>query len=440
MEIQSSEQPIRRASGKWYIYHSKAGTQGPVKEQADSNTDLFLSFLENQCIILKEEPAPSAHLDGTDSWAKWLQRFDKQGRFSVHVRVAETTRIEGFEFDFNFSFIGTSRVVFSSSANSIESAFGKSQCNIPMPGIASDGGLLYCGLDLVKTTKQVKTSVDQVFRYVGQTRIAERLPGQIASMTLTLDTSKAKEKRNAFWFNPAFHSQTTVRLQFAIDAKEGLEKILKSSLSGLAILEADLICKKILIATRTVDGPNAADQGSVAFSIKCQIKAAKESIILLGRVEFYDSSISITFRPDSGDVLKVILAWLGRSVLGQEEELGFVDEILGKDGVFKNFLVREITVGLSRKSNNHPFNASRFHILVEAGATIGSGAGQQHPVFLFAYRWTRGAGKLGAIRGELWNGRYILALLQITTANVAKQALINLALPLPVHFTNGGQI
>ena len=43
---------------KFYIYSSKAGKQGDLSEQRDSNTDKFLSLLTNKDIVLEDTHQP----------------------------------------------------------------------------------------------------------------------------------------------------------------------------------------------------------------------------------------------------------------------------------------------------------------------------------------------------------------------------------------------
>ena len=406
--VEDPANPTPPPKKKFYIYSSKAAKGDDFFEEKDSNTDRFLSFLPSKYIILEDTPQPSAKLDDADEWATWLKRFDDAGEFTVHIADTPIKRIERFTFKFTFSFLEDSpSIIFSSSPDALATSFGLNN-GIPTPGIAKKGDLLYAGLDLKATTKPLITTVKKVFEYIGEPWAAKALPEALSSLTLILDMSESLEKHNALWFNPEFFSQTTMRLQFRINALDRIKEMLESHLEGLKIIEAAVICKKVLVATETVSGPSASDQGEATFSFRCQVEVPNRSFLILSAcADFLFDSLSITFQPESrDDIFTTMLLWLGQLA---KIDLKGVEQVLGKDDLFKNVYFREVTVNLALDEKGRPTGVNSFGMSIEVSATIGKGAGlgEEHPVFLLTYHWEKGASQLGTLEGQLWNCEYI---------------------------------
>lgn len=394
---------------KFYIYSSKAGKRGDLSEQRDSNTDKFLSLLTNKGIVLEDTPSPSAKIDSSDHWAKWLQLLANSGEYTVTVG-GTPKKIDSFSFKFDLPLFDSGPAVFSSSPAALVSSFGLTN-GIPVPGIRAEGNLLYCGLDPEETTQKLKTTVKKAFKYIGQQSAAKSLPALLSGLTLTLDPSKCDGKRNALWFNPAFHSQTTVRLELQIDAIQTVKNFFESHLSGLAIREAVLICKKVLIATETTKGPCATDQGEAVFSFRCQLEVPNRSTAILSvSADFRHNTLALTFQPDlGGDVLTTILIWLAGLAGLAKTELDNVQQILQQNDIFENVHFREVTLNLGIDDKGKPTGVNSFGISIEVCAKMGKGSSQKSPVFLLTYQWDKDDGTIGGIEGQLWNCGYLSA-------------------------------
>ncbi|KAI9932538.1 hypothetical protein ASPWEDRAFT_100311 [Aspergillus wentii DTO 134E9] len=391
---------------KYYIYSSKAGKQGDLTPDRNSNTDNFLSFLQSKCLILEDGPSPSAQLDSSDKWAKWLQNLDTNGQFSVTVQgPPEKKIIESFAFEFNVPLLGSSPVVFSSSTDVLTSSFGRH--SIPQPGIEPKGELLYTGLDLTATSN-LKTTVRDVLDFVGDAVGVHFLPAPLKSLALTLDTATGTGKRNALWFSPKFYNQTTMRLHFQIDAFETFKEPFELHL-GLFIDEASVICKKILIRTTTVEGPAAVDQGGIAFTFSCKLKVKDhDELALQTSADFRYNSVSFTFRPVAqGNILKTILLWLAQLA---KIDLDDVDSVLGKDDLFESVHLREVTVTLGVDEHGKPTGINSFSTSIQVSTKMGTGEQKKTPLFLLRYRWEKAVGKMGELEGSFWSGSDLTAL------------------------------
>lgn len=400
---------------KYFIYSSKAGKTPGVDIQvltAGSSTDNFVSSLEDQVIILKSSPDNTADIDSSDKWYQWLTKLDTSkeftGAFSLTVDDTTAKNIESFQFTFKAPW----DVTFSSSSDALNFSFGPpaeigpgSAARIPVPGLDQDGTMLYCGLDSSRT-QVLKSTVKDLFAYVGLDGMVPFLPSALRGLSVTLDASQASGNHNALWFNPSFASQTTVRLQFQLAKADKLQEVLSFALPSLAFPAADVICKKILVAAETEAGPASVDQGQVLFHIQCSVTPKNsDPVNMTAGVEFRESAIMLNFRLDSPDTLSGILVWLGGLI--SDDLAGFIQSILNKDGVFPKFSLRRMNIGLDTSETAEKPSLSSFAIDIEASANFGQGSDLKTAVFLLTYTWTKEGGKLGSIRGQFWNCKHL---------------------------------
>lgn len=402
---------------KYYVYSSKAGKNPGATVQVltpDTNTDKFVSSLKDQVIILEATPNPVADFDASDEWSKWLTKFDPKGKFSLKVDDTATKNIQSFEFKFTSPWDMT----FSSSTAALNFSFGApaeleaEQARMPVPGLDQDGSMLYCGLD-VSQTGVLTSTVKEIFEYAGLAAMVSFLPSSVSGLSITLDAPNASKQHNAMWFKPSFGSQTTVRLQFKVDVAQTLQDLLKDAIPGFKIQSADAICKKVLVKGETTTGPVGVEQGQVMFTVECSVKPKDSSAVnMIAGIEFQESAITLTFQlgsldsssAESSDPLSGILLWLGGLI---SDDLGFIKDLLNKDSVFKHINLRRMTIGLDTSENTEKPTLSKFGIDIEVSATFGQGSDLKPVVFLVTYTWTSQGGKLGFIRGQLWNCKQI---------------------------------
>lgn len=398
----------RSTTEKFYIYSSKAGKSPGESVQVlsrDTNTDKFVSSLKDQVIILEARPDPVGSFDSSDEWSKWLTKFNPTGELSLEVD--DTAAIRSFEFNFTAPW----DIKFRSSTDALNFSFGAppvigtdKAARLPVPGVDQEGLMLYCGLVPSQNTV-LKSTVRDLFDYVGIAGIVPSLPYDLPSWSVSLDMSNASEKHNALWFNPSFGSQTTVRLQFRLDAEGILQELLNFALPGLKIQTADVICKKVLIAAEAETGPIGVDQGHVMFSVKCfVVPPDNHAVNMIAGIEFRKLDILLTFRLDSKDSLSGILHWLGGLI---SDELGFVKDLLNKDDLFEYFELRRMTIGLDTTEDAEKPKLSHFGIDIEVSATFGRGSDLKPVVFLVTYIWTEEGSRMGSIRGQFWNCEHI---------------------------------
>lgn len=391
---------------KYRIYSSNAGEtpgEGVQILALQTNTDKFVSSLKNKVIILEAKPNPVANFDTSDEWLKWFTKFSPTGKLSLKVDDTTAMNIQAFEFEFSDPW----NIKFSSSIEALNFSFGAPAAGadlarIPVPGIS--GAMLYCGLD-PSENGVVKSSVQNLFQYVGLADSVSSLPLSLASSSVTLDVQSANKNYNALWFNPSFGLQTTVRLQFQLDVAKLLQDFLNTTLPGLEIQTTYVICKKVFVAAEAESGPVGVDQGQVIFSVQCSVTPndTPEVNMIVG-IEFKGSSITLTFLLDDEDSLLGILLWLGGLI---SEDLGSVKDLLTKDSVVEGFNLRRMTIGLEIAGNAEKTILSNFELDIEVSANAGRGPEQKPVVFLLTYAWTSGGDKLGSIQGQLWTCKHM---------------------------------
>jgi hypothetical protein len=398
------------ADDKFYVYASNSDqseSDNTLVLPKDTPINTFVASLKDKVVILGRRPEAdkATPFDSADDWAKWLGNLDEHGEYSMTVDPTAPEKDKAVQ-SFQFKFTAPWKLALSSSADVLKSTFGDAAASIQLPGVVvkPDGPMLYCGL--LQPEAPIKTTVEEVFKYVGLDRTVDNLPSIVSSLTLTLDQSNYAGKRNAMWSDPSFSLRTTLRLQFQLDAKDTLQELLSGPLPGFKISQADVVCKKILTAADMPDGRVGVDQGKILFQVACTVRAANGPTVgMEAGIEFKDSGISLTFNMKKDEsILQAILIWLKDAV---GVDLGSVTDLFGPQGRFDGINLRRMVFGLDTTQDPDKPRLSSFRLDIEAAANFGQDAGKK-PVFLATYAWTRRGSKIGSIRGQLWTCEYIL--------------------------------
>jgi hypothetical protein len=397
------------ADDKYYIYSSKAGkspSDSVLVLTAGTNSDKFVTALKQLVIVLKASSTTDRYFDASDDWAQWLTKFDPDGKFSLKFDNPVNKNLESFAFHFSQPW----DMVFSSSAEALNFSFGppaalvpsnSPPARVPVPGIDKEGVMLYCGLkaDCMDT---IKTTVKEMFTYVGRADMLSFLPSFVPKLTMTLDPKTASRKRNALWFRPSLSYQTTIRLQFQLDIVSQLNDYLAGVLPGFVIRSADAVCKKVLVEGKTADGYIGVDKGQAIFVVESSVSPNGKSDVKFGaEVEFYESGVSISCKlHEHKDALDGLLHWLGGVVA---DDLGFVSDWLQNDSVFSTIRPQRIRISLDTSEDKEKPTLESFNVDIEVKANFGGGPEPNPVVFLLSYGWNERMGKAGYIQGELWN-------------------------------------
>ncbi|KAF7590761.1 hypothetical protein BBP40_002376 [Aspergillus hancockii] len=374
----------------------------PAGSAADNLVRLFNfpSTKQKKVIVLSATPEPGvdAIFEESYGWVQWLRTFDPAGTFSLLRDNHQALQSFKFKLTLNKQWTTT----FSSATASLQDAFGDDSKKIEVPGVIpgiSGMSLLCCGL--VSPATALTATVEQLFIFTGQSRMAKLIPAIARAWTAKLDASNYKGKRNALWFDPSWGLQTTIRLQFALEDKDALQTMIATALPGLTITSADVVCRKILTQGQTVQGLVGVDQGGVVFSVECSVGSVK----LVAGVDFKESGITLTLTALDKEALDGILSWLGGVVsLDLTFLKGLINPPEDTDNVFEGLALRQITVDLESTSDPEKHRLSRFRMDLEVAGNFGQEASGSKPVFLASYLWMRGSGKLGSIQAELWSG------------------------------------
>ncbi|QKX64043.1 uncharacterized protein TRUGW13939_11216 [Talaromyces rugulosus] len=392
------------AGGPQWIYFSGTNKKGVVRVHPGSNLDKFLEFLPNRCFCIQDASSSLSKFHQSDLWLDWLKEVGPGAKAFVKLTGTEDRQIENFQFTFNLPWEGKKFVHFSSSQSALGYSFSGStdiQSRIPRPGIDTEGKLLYCGLDVAKTSESITTNVRELFEFVGQYQLSDHLHPVIAALSVTFKRSQSQGKQNALWFNPRVDNQTTLRLQFQLDLASAFKEALESTLNGFNLDTVDVICKKVLVAAEFDSGRGAVEQGEVAFYASCSVAPGGGTPVKMGAgVEFRQGSIKITLQLPKESLLETMLAWLGQLI---DSDTTAADKLPGQDRLFPNVHVRRIIIDLDVLESNQElqFIMTDFDIDIEVEAGFGKQEGPS-PVFLLSYGWTRGGGTWGHFRGKLW--------------------------------------
>lgn len=390
---------------KYTVYSSDAG-----KQSADDNFILpentlintFVSKLETKCIALASKPEAGAQtpFDSSDKLAEWFSKLDEGGTYSLVLDPALPEKDKALQ-SLTFEFTTPWNLQFSSSAEALKSSFGDQGSTIELPGVDAQP-MLYCGL--VTPESDVKSTIKEVFEYVGLSDVVEDLPSILGDLTVTLAPGQIAGNRNALWFEPAFDLQTTIRLQFKIDVQDDLEKLFHDVIPGFKITEAAVVVKKVLIRGTTADGPIGVDKGDIKFEVDCIISNAdkKVNVGMKAGIECSRTSITLTLRTEKTGALEGIMTWLGELV---SADVGAITSLFGE--IFDGLNLQQVVIGLSIADDKDKPKLDSFRIDMEVAGNFGEVDGKK-PVFLASFVWRAGRyrGMGSTIRAELWNCKF----------------------------------
>lgn len=366
----------------------------------------FPSTSETKVIVLSTRPGPNqvTPFAANYGWSKWLQNFDSQGQFTVTFGE-DLQIIQDFKFRLKPAFSKSWSVEFSSDSTALEDAFGDEANQIAAPGVDKTKEILICAL--VKPDSKLTATVEDLFFFAG-------LSGNplVGGLGVTLDESNYKRNRNAMWFDPSYDLQTTIRLQFGLDNKDMLQRLIDEALTPQSnmqrrfqIEEVHVVCQKVLTEGQTSQGLEGIDNGDVSFSVACAlVEGAKRSVTMKGGVKFSSSGITFTLTMTSANALQGVLLWLGE-VISDTLQIDSFFGGKGKDGtqsVFGYLNLRQITISLDTGENRSKPSLSSFRIDIEVPAHFGKDANGSQPVFMASYVWSQGMGNMGRINAQLW--------------------------------------
>ena len=400
------------------VYHIYASNSGQ-SEAADvhvlaagSSTDKFIASLPNKGIILESEPNNTANLDSSDLWAQWMSNLDPKGKFTLTWDSQTDKSVQSFQFGFATPFSST-KLTFGSSIGCINNAFGapattggSSQARIPVPGIGTDGDMLYCGLDTAGMDTLSSTVAD-LFTFVGITDLTDYLPATLSSAVTSFDPANAYQKRNALWIRPSFGFQTSIRLSFQLRDYTLLQDLLAQALPGLALPDVSVVCKKVLASGMIASGTSTVYTGSVVFYATGTIQPPSGSTVgLSASAEFGGNEISLIFLITGDKTLDGILSWLGGLI---SSDLGTsVNDLLNKEGVLGSPYLRRIRLTLNADNPASP-TLSSFGFDVEIPANFGhDDTNDQEVTFLLSYFYSKDTGSLGMPSGQFWPGKLFI--------------------------------
>ncbi|KAG5754239.1 hypothetical protein H9Q70_003116 [Fusarium xylarioides] len=419
------------ADGKYKFYGSNAPDPGGDDAQIldkGSNVDNFVNQLSSNCIILKTVPSGSEaidiQLDASDGLATWMGHLDSQGLFNLTLKPEPEPGKGPWVIDaFSFQYKSPWDITFSSKEKALKYSFpppvetfestpglDPKSPRIPAPGLEPDGKTLYFGLDPDKTKEDLHSTVKDLFDFSESSRAPPALVADWKT-TLVVQDASAAGKRNGLWIRPSRSLQTSIRLQFSLDAAdvETFNKAITSTLKGFTFDSLDVICKKAVVLADTDDGNQPVAQGSVMFQAKCTIKPpdGKSDVRVISSVSFYHGSYNIAVQFGTKNAFTGILKWLAGLV--QDLNLDFINEFLGHDDMFEQSGIypRQIKIGLSCDDKGRNTKLKSFSFDIEVAAKFGtetSGTGKHAtPTFLISYAWMADGPKWGSIKGELWN-------------------------------------
>ncbi|PHH93130.1 hypothetical protein CDD83_510 [Cordyceps sp. RAO-2017] len=285
---------------------------------------------------------------------------------------------------------------------------GETGARIQPPGIDADGEMLTYGLDFAKTKDLPKTKLSELLKWADTTSYA---PSEILDLDLAINKPAPNDpaKRNALWFVPVSNKRITMRLQFQMAVFDPLKTLLGAGLKGLTLTSADVIFRREMLLAETEQGDKPLHSGEVAFSIECSVKADAANapeVSMVAGVEFFPSSINLTFMFLSEKPLEGILKWLA-GLVGDNTLESFVDGILNKqeDGkkVLPTSALRRMTIGLSTLEDPKTPKLSSFSFDIEVSANFGGGSDKSPVLFLISYNWDSFQGGFGTLAGQLWN-------------------------------------
>ncbi|KAH8702294.1 hypothetical protein BGW36DRAFT_424574 [Talaromyces proteolyticus] len=393
---------------KYYIYSSDAGQSGGTNKlilKKDLPIDDFVSRLKNKVIILQETPEADEYTpcDASDEWVKWVGNFGENGQVSAMVdpELEPDEALQSFQF--NVAGPGGQALVFESSAEALESAFGSEAAGLvdPPGALVTSSVLLYSGL--IEPSSNLTAKVEDLFNYVGQEELLENLPSSLTALTATISSSTYEGRRNALWFNPELDSQTILRLQYQLDAKNAFEGLLQNQVPGLEFIEFAAICRKIMTEGQTADDELVGvDQGTVSLQATCTVSNTKMAAPLqmtMG-IDFSESGMTFILKPSqqSDGNLDDVLKWLEGVVASNLP----VRDFFGPGDTFQGLSLQQVVLSFNTTTDPASPRLASIRVDIEAAGNFGK-VDDKMPVFLMTYSWMRAIGGVGSVRGQLWS-------------------------------------
>lgn len=369
--------------------------QSPREEQQGQEISIqaiqsFAESLGQKNITFSPIPNGSTvPVEKSDELAKWFIKVNNTFEASARGPNPKTMQIDSFVFDLTTPW----NVKFSSASEYRRFSFGHAIANkTPAPGICPDTAMLYCGL--VPTNSVPIKTIKELYHELGLAGMTRYVLGPILDLTATLDQSDGA--RNALWFNPRKHKQTTIRLQFRLKDVDGFNTLLAPF--HIHFPDIYIICKRVSAEVPTLDGSIAASRQELIFWTSF---SAGTSFTTDCTLEFIETGLTLViFFRNPEAILIEVLKWL-RGLT--KDKLDMVEELLAKDDKFSAIQPRRVTI-MFHFSNKGKIKISSVHIELQVSAHFGQVDGESKPVtFLVSYKWTNQGG-MGYLRGEFWNG------------------------------------
>lgn len=396
---------------KYYIYSSLCtGPPGGDNIQVltpGTNVDNFVSKLTNMVLILQTAPSTESLLvkfDEKDIWATWMASLDPTGSLSLTFDNVTSKAITSFRYQF----LDPWDMTFSSDPETLLYTFGPEEGTnnerIPIPGLMSDGLLLYMGLDTKLTTKKLEATIEDLYDFAGMETTP---PSFVADWKVFLDPQDANnsKKRNAMWFNPVNFMQTVVRLRFSLDttAKDNFQNLFNEVLPGLEFTAVDAICTRSTVLADTEQGAAPVEDGKFYFLVESTVKPeGHDAVNMTASVKCYEIGYSLTLRFDTPGAISGLLAWLA-GLISAGDDMNFIQDLLGNE-VFSGVNLRQIKIEIEKDDVAGKSSLSSFSVDIEISTTFGKKAeSAQSAVFLISYHWSKSTGGSGSISGEFWN-------------------------------------
>lgn len=388
---------------------SEQSKQDPYLEVDDgTNSGSFISQLPDKALITTGPPDPNAptELHGDDKWVQWLKNIDDAGKYSLTIKPKKKKEGEGSDGgneddkktelkQFDFELNTPTMLKFSSDNSVLERTFGDDAKDIEEPGWGDPR--LYLGL---KDSVQTEIPLAKAWTFTGL--VEASIPKALKGLQVEPDPKRPPGHRNALWFNPGASSRVTVRLVFNLGDLETLNKLGLGELK-IKFTEADLVCRKVVLAGKAGGQTVPVKQGYAALSIGCEFGKDLE---VQGVMEFAEDTLIMTLLAKSENPIQGALRWL-TSVLGlKDDDLGFVPELFARDP-FKDVQFRRIKATFDTEVKTKLVS---FRLDVQVSAPIGQDPESgKKTLFLLSYIWSSSVGGLGSIRGELWQGKFTIS-------------------------------
>lgn len=297
--------PLRTLPAGYFIY--SADWQPPSSISAGSTAILalgglndFLGTLVSRVLMLEAGPPTTSTSTSTgtsnfliqDEWASWMVQSVGAQSLSVVWNSDSSGDVEGFAVQFlvplNLRYVTTATILGSPGAVT------------PTLGLLNQGIMVF---GLVPPDPVSSCSLANVLDFTGFP--TSSLYGLASSIGLVLDTSP--QNRNAVWFWPNIHYETTVRLQFTLDPGDALtvSNFVKDTLAtNLAITDVKVIARRIARTWDLDTEQRIRPDSELIFSMMVVHPDAR----FQGYIVFDEDYVSVIIRPSL--TFEAILTWI----------------------------------------------------------------------------------------------------------------------------------